>query len=531
MRNFLLTVLIIVSVIAISCGSKKSASENVLNIGVLPTGENIAVQLPPLWVNRGEIYKRVMFRSLFMPDKTLVNVKPDLASAYEISEDGLTYKITIKDGVTWHDGEKFSAEDVVWSIGAALKSARVSGIYTGAFSKIAGVDAFKKGTAKEISGLSIDGNVITMKVTVPVGNMIAVLGQFAIYPKHLLEKVDPLKIDTDPFWTKPVGNGMYKLSKFEPGNYAEFVPYENYDGPKPKIAKIILTQVPDAISAVQAKQMDYYNSNVTDEINEISKLDFIQTVPIDILFYRYFILNIKDENGKPNKKLEDKRVREALLYAIDRDSLTKSLFPNMSVVNNTGVAESSSDYWKDAQKYKYDPELAKKMLTEAGFDFNQTIKLRYYYNDQASANFILAIAQYWQNIGLKVDAQKFQGDATAEIYNVRDHDVVLKGLSAFGYEEWYGEYGSFNNNFVKIYGRDGYFDEKANLLAATTDPAKRKEILIDLQKLEQEYMYKIPLFMLQNFVFVNKEKVKFDASLLGNPWFNHDIKFEEWEIK
>jgi len=104
--------------------------------------------------------------------------------------------------------------------------------------------------------------------------------------------------------------------------------------------------------------------------------------------------------------------------------------------------------------------------------------------------------------------QKFQGDATTELYKIRDYDIALKGLSSFGFEEWYGEYASDNVNFVNIMGKDGYFDTKVNELRETSDPVRRNQILIDLQKLEQKYLYKLPLFTLQNIVFVNTDKVK-----------------------
>lgn len=63
-------------------------------------------------------------------------------------------------------------------------------------------------------------------------------------------------------------------------------------------------------------------------------------------------------------------------------------------------------------------------------------------------------------------------------------------------------------NFVNILGKDGYFDAKVNELRETTDPIKRNQILVDLQKLEQKYLYKLPLFILQNIYYVNTAKVK-----------------------
>lgn len=502
--------------------------ENVLYTTVT-TGTAMDTQVDSLWVNRGELYKVLLFRSLFLPDPTLTSVNPDLASEYKISEDGLEYNITLKDGITWHDGESFTAEDVVWSIETSLKASLLNAIYSGAFSNIVGAEEWKAGEADNLAGITSEGNTITIKLERPVGNFLNVLGQFAIYPKHLLKDENPLEIQNSKFWQHPIGNGMYKVEEFKPGNYLSLVPYENYDGKKPKIEKVVVNVVSDIIAAAQAGQLDVVNTNATNEISELSKIEGFTSNPVDILFYRYFILNLKDENGKSNPLLDDVRIRKALIHAIDRETIAEMMFPGLAQINNTGVPSSLAEYDKSSEDYSYNPELAKQLLNEAGFDFNKTLKLRYYYSDQTSIDFMDAVAQYWSEVGIKTDVQKFQGDATTEIYTTRDHDVVLKGLSAFGYEEWYGEYSSDNNNFVRINGKDGLYDKEIFELRETTDPIKRVEILKGLQKLEQENLYKLPLFTLQNIYFVRTDKVK-TAEVFGNPWYNYDIQFADWEI-
>ncbi len=524
-RMFLLAL-----VLVLCTAGAVSAAENVLYIYSPTTGTSINTKLDHLWVNRGEIWKVLMFRSLFLPDPTLTTVAPDLASGYTISPDGLTYTITMKKGPTWHDGTPVTADDVVFSITTALKAAQLNAIYGGVFSHIVGADDFRAGKAATLAGLSVKGDVITMKLDMKVGNAINVLGQFAIYPKHLLKNENPLEIQNSPFWTKPVGNGMYRLEEFKPGNYAVFVPYENFEGKKPKIARLVLNAVSDPVVAAQKGQLDVFNTNATDQIAELKKIRGFTANPVNIMFYRYFVMNLKDANGKENPALADVRVRHALLHAIDIKSIAEGLYPGLAALNYTGVPTGMAAYDKTSEVYEYNPEKAKQLLKEAGFDFSRTLKLRFYYADQTSINFMTAVAQYLAQVGIKADVQKFQGDATTEIYKVRDHDLVLKGLSAFGFEEWYGEYASDNSNFVNILGKEGLFDDKIDELRKTTDPAQRAKILADLQKLEQKYLYKLPLFNLQNIYFVNTAKVK-TAGSFGNPWFNYDMQFADWEIK
>lgn len=505
------------------------AAQNVLYIYSPTTGANISTKLDHLWVNRGEIWKNLVFRSLFLPDPTLQTVKPDLASAYKISDDGLTYTFTMKKGPTWHDGVPVTADDVVFSIQTALRAAQVNAIYAGVFNNIVGAKEYKAGTADKVAGLSASGGVITMKLIQKVGNTINVFGQFAIYPKHLLKDENPLEIQNAKFWSKPVGNGMYRLEEFNPGNYASFVPYEKYDGKKPKIAKVVLQAIADPIVAAQSGKLDVFNTNATDQISEFRKMKGFAESPVNIQFYRYFVMNFKDADGKPNPALSDPRVRMALRYAIDVKAIADGLYPGLTALNYTGVPTALAAYDKSAEQYAYNPEKAKQLLKAAGFDFSKTLRLRFYYADQTSINFMTAVAQYLEQVGIKTDVQKFQGDATTELYKVRDYDLALKGLSAFGFEEWYGEYASDNSNFVNINGKDGTFDAKVNELRATTDPKAREKILLELQKLEQANFVKMPLFNMQNIFYVNAAKVKTPGAF-GNPWFNYDLRFDEWQI-
>jgi len=506
------------------------AADDALYIYNPTTGESFTTKLDHPWVNRGDLWKVLMFRSLFLPDPTLTTVSPDLASSYQVSPDGLTYTITMKKGPTWHDGTPVSADDVIFSIQTALKAVQVNAIYTGVFSHIVGANDFINGKTTSLAGLRSNGDVVTMKLDRKIGNTINVLGQFAIMPKHLLKDVNPLEFHNAPFWTHPIGNGMYKLQEFKPGNYAVFVPYEKYDGPKPKIPQIILTAMADPVSGAQSGKLDLINTNATDQISEFNKIKGFSSYPVDITFYRYLVCNIKDANGVSNKAVADIRVRKAILYAIDTKSLVEGLYPGLAKLIYTGVPTSHAAYDKSSEIYSYNPEKAKQLLKEANFDFSKPLRLRFYYGDQTAINFMTALAQYLAQVGIKTDVQKFQGDATTELYKIRDYDIALKGLSSFGFEEWYGEYASDNVNFVNIMGKDGYFDTKVNELRETSDPVRRNQILIDLQKLEQKYLYKLPLFTLQNIVFVNTDKVK-TPGVFGNPWFNWDYNFADWELK
>ena len=512
---------------AASVAAGSTEYENVIN---LPTTSNrISTKLDAVWVNRGDLYKVVMFRSLLLATPDLEDVSPDLAESYTVSDDQLTYTFVMKDGVKWHDGEPLTADDVKWSVEAALKGSLLNGIYSTAFSTIEGYAAFMDGSASELTGVTVDGNTVTFQLAKNSATFLRVMAQFAILPKHCLENADLLQLQNDTFWQAPIGNGMYKLKEFNPGNYVVYEPFEDYDGEHPTFDELRVTAVGDNVSAAKSGQVDYFFTSDPDVIQQLDQLSNMTKYPVDINHYRYLVCNIADENGVPNAKIADPRVRKALLMAIDRASIVESLFKGLGTVTDTGIPSQSSDY-NAPETYEYNPEKAKALLDEAGFDYSQTIKLRYYASDMASANMMEAIAFAWGDLGVKVDVAKFQGDANEELFNIRDFDFSLKALSAFTCDEYYGEYVSSNNNFRKILGNATDFDALVSTLSETSDAAARKDIFKQLQALEQEKLYKLPLACFGMDVYINTDKIDIGDTVFGNPLYAYDLKLAQWKL-
>ena len=478
------------------------------------------------WKNH-TLQTTLLFRTLFLADSDLQTVQYDLAESYELSDDGLVYTIKMKDGLKWSDGEDLTAEDVAFSIKANLKAAVTNGIYTTAFMYIEGAQEWKDG-ADDLSGLTVDGNTITITLTTPYATFIPVLAQFDILPEHVLGDVDPLELHNNAYWTQPVCSGMYMVEEHNAGNYYVMVPNPYYEGEAPKIQRIVNYWVTDMVTTAQAGNLDYYTTNNPEEINQFNAMASMEKIPIDILFYRYFICNMSGVDGNENSVMQDVRVREAILHAIDREALATSLFPDLATVVNSGVLNSDPEY--NGVTYEYDPELARQLLEEANFDFSQPLRILYYYSDQVSIDFMDAVAYYLNQIGVQTEITQ-TSTGTVDMFQTRDYDIAYKGLSAFAVNEWYGEYQSTNNNFMNIFGGDTAFDELINQLNESSDPAVRSETLSALQEMEQEMLYKLPLYTIGHVLYINTDHVQIpDGVEFANPWYRSDIDFENWEI-
>lgn len=509
-------------------GSEQTSGPVEQTLKLASTIEGAADKTSYPWHNPGGIALSATYRTLLLADANLTDVNPDLAESYTISDDGLVYTFVMKDGLKWSDGEDLTAEDVKYSIETLLKVSACNAIFTNAFGYITGADAWREGTADTLEGVVVDGNTVTITLDAPYGAFLSVIAQFVILPEHATSDIDPLELSNDEYWAKPVTSGAFKVDEMSVGNYYTLVPNEYYEGTLWKVTKIINYFVPDLITAAQAGNAYYVSTNSPEMISELQKLDSMTMYPIDILFYRYFICNIKGVDGNENPVMQNPKVRQAILHAIDRETLATQLFPELANVINSGVPNSYDEY--NGVAYEYDPEKAKQLLQEAGYDFNYTFRILYYYTDQTSIDFMEAIAYYLREIGMKVETIQSQ-QGTTDLYTTRNYDIGYKGLSAFSIAEWYGEYQSTNAYFQNIFGGDTQFDELANQIAAEADPAKRSEVLKQLQELEQENLYKLPLYTIGNNLFINTKCVKVpDGVTFGNPWYIHDMDLENWEI-
>lgn len=531
---------LILMALFVACGGTKEekskeevtqAQEKIFHLsGFTNTGSND--KIPWFWQYGEGMMPYFLYRALLIPDYQFKEVKPDLAKEYSISDDGTVYTFIMKDDIKWSDGEPITAEDVEFSIKTALKSSLINGIFPENLLKIVGAEAFKNGETDTISGIVIDGNKITLTLKEPVGLFSQILAQFFILPKHCLESENPLEMHNSEFWKKPVTGGMYAVKEISAGNYIELEKNPYYEGKQPKIDKIVYNFISDPVLALKDGKTYFYSTNKPEELSQLDTIQEITKYPIDILFYRYFIMNLSGIDGKGNSIIADKKVREAILYAIDRQQLADTVLQGIAKVSNCGVSEDLDFYYKDATKYEYNPEKAKELLKEANFDFSKKLKITYYYKDQTSVDLMQAMSYQLAQVGIQNEVIQIQNDPTSALFKLRKYDIAYKGLSSFGYESWYGEYSSNNTNFKNIYNSDTSFDELVQKLATTSDTEARKVILQDLQKLEQEKLLKLPVYTMQNFIYLNTSKLVLPEGLkLGNPFYRFDYKFEDWDIK
>ncbi|MFI3211815.1 MAG: ABC transporter substrate-binding protein [Eubacteriales bacterium] len=474
------------------------------------------------WKN-AQFHSGLMFRNLFLADSIFETVTCDLASSYQISTDGLTYSITLKDGILWSDGEPLTINDVVFSIQAVLQSKTANGLYLNAFSKIEGYATFIENPSAGLSGLElVDENTLLIHLDSSHPTMIQVLAQFTILPEHALLDADLPNIDYDDYWKDPIVSGMYKVGEVISYETVQLVRNDFYADTKPNIDEILLHM------NYKFANLDYYSTNNITEIINYRSIRSMNEHKVDLLFYRYFVFNIEGIDDHENYAMQDATLRQAISLAIDRESLLYDVYLDSGTLIESGVPSSHSSY--NGQVISYDPEKAISLIQESNYDLSRPLRLAYYYTDTTSKTFMEAVAEDLEAVGFNVELC-FLSTST-ELYEDREYDLLLKGLSAFDISEWYFEYTNENANLSRLLGGNTEFNSLVKELSTTIDADTEDTLLQELQTMELDAMYKLPLFTLSQVLYINEDRVNLPNNCtFGNTWYKYDVDFEYWSIK
>lgn len=469
----------------------------------------------------------LMYRSLVIANPAETAWEPDMAESYTISDDGMTYTFVLQDGLKWSDGEDLTADDIVWNVETALKAAQVASAFTSCFGYIEGAQEFTEGTADHISGIAVDGSTITFTLTAPYAYFLKNLANFSFLPKHCLADQDPLELYQCDFWSAPITSGYYKFGEMVVGSYYTMVLNEYYTGTAPKIEKVVVNFTDSALTAVTTGASDYAFFNSASDLDVANADPDLTGYYNEYLFYRYFVFNICGADGNENSAMQDVNVRKAIALAIDQNALAE-LYKGAATAQTSGVPVSDPDNSGDG--LGYDPEQAKALLDEAGWDWDYTLRILYYNKDDTSKNLIQAVIYYLESIGMKVESTLSE-DGTTDLFTTRNYDIGFKGTGPL--DAYYSEFASTSETFKNIYGGDADFDTPiANLMSASKpeDVTAAKQAL---QKLEMEKVYKVPLVTIGYMNYVNTSRVAIPESItdLGCPGHRVDMAFESWYIK
>ncbi len=403
---------------------------------------------------------------------------PDLAERWSTSRDGKTWTFFLKKNVKWHDGVELTAEDVKFTFDSILDP---------------------KVNSVRRSDYIIDGQPIRFRVVNKYTVQALLPKPFApflthagmgIIPQHLLAGKD---INTADFNRKPVGTGPFKFKEWQTGDHITLTRNTDYYGGSPLLSGVNFKIIPDENSqlvALEAGEIDDAGIPPKD-YTRMKAVRGIKVFEYDALLYTYLGLN------QANPKFLDKRVRQALAYATDKNQLVSLIFRGLASPAYAPSAPISWAYSDDVPKYKYDPEKAKKLLKEAkaeGLEF--TILVNQGNKDREKAAVILQ--QQYKKVGVKINIRVMEWSALLKIINApkdpKDFDAVIigwsLGLDPDAYSIWHSSMYPKGFNFIKY--QNPAVDKLLEQGRTTMEKAGRKKIYAKLWKLiadDQPYIF------------------------------------------
>jgi peptide/nickel transport system substrate-binding protein len=383
--------------------------------------------LNPLSAGGGYHWFNKIFGHLVTYNLEYTEIIPDLAESWEISDDSLTWTLNLRQGVTWHDGTPFTAEDVIFSIEVCV-DANTTCWQAGPLSVIVGAQDYIDGNADSIAGLeAVDDHTLKITTDGPSAPLLDVLAETWIVQKAGLSGVERDQIDKTDYWaTQSIGTGPFKFSKFVEGQYIETVRFDDYWRGTPKLDKLIRREFKDpatALIAFDAGEIDF-TYLTADEVERES-----QNANAVIHPGPSGVDNALTLNPEKNPLFGEAKFRQAILYAIDRKSIVEDVYG--------GAAEpvpclygNPVYYPDDIEQFEYNPEKAKALLAELGVDTASlgSIVMDTYYNDQLSQDVMTVMQQNLADVGIQVELMPLDGASwSARYYDNKDSEMSFLG--------------------------------------------------------------------------------------------------------
>jgi peptide/nickel transport system substrate-binding protein len=420
-RNMLKNIAISAAAFALAMAGPLAAQDatpqsgGTLNVVIQPEPPGLMlglIQNGPTQMVAGDIYE-----SLLSYDGDLTP-RPLLAVSWAISEDGLTYTFKLRDGVTFHDGMPFTSADVKFSMDVFLRESH-SRMRT-YMERVESID-------------TPDPLTVVFTLKEPFGPFIGIFeaGTAPMIPKHIYEGTE---FASNPANNTPVGTGPFKLEEWVKGSYIHLVKNEAYylEG-KPYVDEIYYHVIPDAASravAFETGKVDVLPGGSVENF-DVPRILAMDNTCITDKGWEFFgplswiWINLN------NKPMDDLKVRQAMMHALDRDFAKDALWNGLGKVATGPLSSSTRFYAGDTPDIGYNPELARELLAASSYD-GETIRLLGLPYGETWQRWAEAVKQNLTEIGMNVDLVPSDVAGWNQKVANRDFDLAFTYLYQYG---------------------------------------------------------------------------------------------------
>ncbi len=474
----------------------------------------VHISLAPTWFDPAETQGLITpFMILYaihdamakaMPGNTTA---PSLAESWQISPDGRVYDFMLRKGVKFHNGDPLTSEDVKFS-----------------FDRYRGANA--KQLKDRVAAVETPGPLhVRFRLKNPWPDFMtfytAASGAGWIVPKKYVEKVGD-----EGYKKAPVGAGPYKFVSFSPGVELVMEAFDGYWRKTPNVKRFVFKVIGDEstrLAALKRGEIDIVYSIRGELAEELQRTPGLALKPTVIQSPQW--VSMLDQ-WDPKSPWHDRRVRLAANLAIDRKAINEAITLGHSRLTYSIIPSTFDFYWQPPT-YAFDPAQAKKLLAEAGFP--NGFDAGEYYLDIAYANVQEAVANYFQQVGIRTKLRPVERASHWASYA----DKKYKNLA-------YTASGAFGNAATRletfvvaggayVYGSYPEIDSLFKDQAAEMDRKKREALLHKIQQIVHEKTMVIPIWEL---AFINGQGPRVQESGLGLiPGHAYSAPYEDVKLK
>jgi peptide/nickel transport system substrate-binding protein len=412
---------------------------------------------------------------------------PALATSWKLVSPTVM-ELKLREGVKFHNGDAMTADDVIFSLNRMMQ-ATFPPYVVRAKDRLANFPEAEK----------VDENTIRIHANreEPLWETLISLQQVMIIPeaytKALTGDSDVAEdSDFEAFALAPVGTGPYKIESFQPGENLVWTRFDDFWGEKAPLERVNVVQISETasrVTALKTGEADIITNIAPDQLSLIDNDPALKTAGSATALFHVMIMN------QNHPKLKDPRIRQAMSLAIDRETLNEALWLGKAIVPSTHtMVEMGALHQPDLVTFEYDPERAKALLEEAGYDgFEITYDTApsYYTNSVLAAQ---AIMEMWAAVGINgkiVVGDKWTGNSP---------DMMARNWSNPMY--FADPFGSFGVMWAPDgpsesegrFNTDAEYVEKWERFRFSTDVAVRKAAYAELMDRVKEDPAVLPLY-------------------------------------
>ncbi len=420
-------------------------------------------------------------------------VVPDLAEGWEISPDARVYTVRLRPGLRWQDGVPITVDDVLFTFETLQDPEFPGDPYIGAFWQSVIIER-------------VDDLTVRFTLAEPFAPFLDELTT-GILPAHVWQGVSPRLMPESQLNFRPVGSGPFQVTALDAISMT-LKPNVYYPGPRPYLEAVNFRFYPDDMAVVEA-----YRRGEVDALGRIlpQTLPEVESLPdLNLFFspmpgYTIILLNFQNPNVPFFK---DRRLRQALLYALDREAIVTEYLRGMGIVAHSPILPDTWAYAADVTRYEYNPDQARALLEKAGWvdrdgdgvreKNGQVLRFSLYGDDDPVRAAILnAVAEYWRAVGVEAVPQPvtFAG-LVGDFLEPRAFEAALVFWRLYGdpdpYPLWHSSQAKNGQNYA---GWDNLrADELMEEARRTPDPNRRIQLYREFQQLFAEEVPGILLY-------------------------------------